>query len=276
MRGPDAAEADENHTMAHDEKHDEHGHGEAEGEHKKHKKHHPHRHEEHEHEEGWIVSFADNVLLMMGFFVIMLAMNMGPKGTASASKETEDRMADFAIAVREAFNSPVDMGSNAAGDQSLIRRMRERTTKGEVTTPGPDGRDQQAQTVRQTNIRGADGFVEFDQHATTLTESSNRTIRQMAERIVGKRWMVEIRGHSSKWESQRDQRVARELSYERAYSVAAELVKLGVKWDQIRLVASGDGAPVAARASSKDDARTNQRVEILILKEAMPDDAYSN
>ena len=40
------------------------------------------------HEEGhegapeWLISFADNVALMMGFFVILLAMNMGPKGSS--------------------------------------------------------------------------------------------------------------------------------------------------------------------------------------------------
>ena len=73
--------------------HDEHSGGRggksdahADTGHKKHKKHHPHAHEEHEHEEGWIVSFADNVLLQMGFFVILLAMNMGTKASGPVTE----------------------------------------------------------------------------------------------------------------------------------------------------------------------------------------------
>lgn len=41
-------------------------------------------HEEHEGAPEWLISFADNVALMMGFFVILLAMNMGPKGGGEA------------------------------------------------------------------------------------------------------------------------------------------------------------------------------------------------
>lgn len=260
--------------MAHEEKKNEHA-AEAEGAHKKHKKHHPHRHEEHEHEEGWIVSFADNVLLMMGFFVIMLAMNMGPKGSAASSPESEDRLADMAIAVRAAFNNPLDLSSTKPDDQALIRRMRERMAQGNVATPGPEGKDSTPQTVRPTDFRGNDGFVEFDQESTDISEVGMRTLRQMAERISGKRWMIEIRGHASKFETWRDRQKARDLSYRRAYVVGETLVSMGVKWDQIRLVSSGDSAPMVGRARTAEDARTNQRAEVLILKEAMPEDLYN-
>lgn len=265
--------------MAHDEHKQEGGQGDAhaEGGHKKHKKHHPHRHEEHEHEEGWIVSFADNVLLMMGFFVIMLAMNMGPKGKSDAEGATasSDRMLDLAIAVRAGFNNPLSLDSKDPNDQALIRRMRERMSNGEVVTPGPDGRDHSAQTLRPTDYFGNDGLVQFDQDSTALNDAAKTTIRQMAERITGKQWMVEVRAHASRWESRRDQRRAHQLSHDRAYSVASELIRQGVKWEQLRLVSAGDNAPAVARAGTAEQGRTNQRVEIMILQEAMPADALS-
>ncbi len=117
---------------------EEHGDGHAEGErHAKHGGHGPGGHGG-EHEEGgcpeWMISFADNTALMMGLFVILLAMNMGPKATAvmggepsevetSASPQTES-MLDFAISVREAFNNPVDMGSSEPRDEALRERIR--------------------------------------------------------------------------------------------------------------------------------------------------------
>jgi flagellar motor protein MotB len=265
--------------MAHDEHKQGAGHGDAhaEGGHKKHKKHHPHRHEEHEHEEGWIVSFADNVLLMMGFFVIMLAMNMGQKGTSDSagSDSPSDRMLDLAIAVRAGFNNPLSLDSKDPADQALIRRMRERLSKGEVITPGPDGRDHSSQTLRPTDYFGNDGLVQFDQDSAALNEAGKLTIRQMAERITGKQWMVEVRAHSSRWESRRDPRRAHQLAHDRAYAVATELTRQGVKWEQLRLTSSGDAAPAVARSASAEQGRTNQRVEIMILQESMPADALS-
>lgn len=252
---------------------DDHG-----GEHKKHKKHHPHRHEEHEHEEGWIVSFADNVLLMMGFFVILLAMNMGPKGSSDGppGETAEDRIADVAIAVREAFHNPVSMMSLAPEDQPLIRRLRAKAMQSNTSSPNPDGESNESQTVRPTDWSGEGAFVQFDERDFLLSEDARTTIAQISQRIVGTRWMVEVRGHASNWETWRDTKKARDLAYERSWAVASELVRNGVKWEQIRLVSSGSCAPVIARARTQDEAQTNQRTEILVLKEVMPPDPYSD
>jgi len=252
--------------------------GEAHGEHKKHKKHHPHLHEEHEHEEGWIVSFADNVLLMMGFFVILLAMNMGPKGSSDgpAGETADDRIADVAIAVREAFHNPVSMDSAIAEDQPLIRRLRARASRGNVNTDSPDGDMQDVQSIRPTDWAGEGGFVQFEERESLLSEDARATIAQISKKVVGTRWMVEVRGHASKWETWRDNKKARDLAYQRAWSVGTELVQNGVTWEQIRLVSSGDSAPAIARARTQGEAQTNQRTEILVLNEVTPADPYSN
>ncbi len=90
----------------------------------------------HEHREGapeWLISFADNVTLMMGFFVILLAFNMKPanKGTGGGTGEgptggVPADLVDFSVAVRSAFNNPVDLSSVDPIDLPLIRRILER------------------------------------------------------------------------------------------------------------------------------------------------------
>src|SRR3954465_1217641 len=72
-------------------------------------------HEEaHEGAPEWLISFADNVALLMGFFVILLAMNMGPKHAAvqGGVKGEEgaggrDPSMDAILSIREAFHSPL-------------------------------------------------------------------------------------------------------------------------------------------------------------------------
>jgi outer membrane protein OmpA-like peptidoglycan-associated protein len=261
----------------HDEsKSPDHGDG---GEHKKHKKHHAHgAHAEHEHEEGWIVSFADNVLLMMGFFVILLAMNMGPKGSSAGEpgETAEDRLLDVAIAVREAFHNPVSMGSMVPDDQPLVRRLKTRQSKGEAKPTATEPAKQSTPAVRPTDWAGDGGFVQFTEKDILLDKDAKETIAQIATRIAGTRWMVEVRGHASKWETWRDTKKARDLAYQRAWAVGNELVANRVSWDQIRLVSSGDSAPIIAKARTASEAQTNQRTEILILNEATPADPYSN
>jgi flagellar motor protein MotB len=254
------------------------GHGGGGGHKKKH--HHHGSHPEHEHEEGWIVGFADNVLLQMGFFVILLAMNMGPKGggaegPAQGEAAANTRMLDFAIAVREAFNSPVDLDSTSPDDQPLIRRLRERLNQGDTTSPGVDGNNRQVQSVRPNDWTGKDAYVDFKDSSAELSEVARTIIKQASEQIAGTYWMVEIRGHSSTLESFRNVEKSRKISYDRAWAVAQELSQHGVRWEQMLIVAAGDIAPVRAMASTARDHEANQRAEILITRTTMPSDPYS-
>jgi flagellar motor protein MotB len=266
---------------------DEHG-----KEHKKHKKHghggHGGGHEEHE--EGvpeWIVSFADNALLQMGFFVILLALNLGAKAQGptdegdktSAQKASENAWIDFQIAVREAFNNPVDMASGKPEDLPLIRRLLEKMAAektGQSVDENIVGEDKNAQSQRQSPFVDPANRVEFAERSSDLSDAARTIIAAVARKHAGTQWVVEVRGHASALETFRDVEQSRRLSYERAWAVGQALVAEGLTWKRIRLSAAGDSDPAtSARARTDSEHASNQRVEIFVLPEAVAPDPYN-
>lgn len=111
------------------------GHGDEGSGKKKHGGHggggHGAPHEEHEGAPEWLISFADMVMLMMGFFVILFALNVQPKGgnPGGAGEEAEGvalspAQLDYVIALRHAFNNPVDPMGMDPDDARLRERMK--------------------------------------------------------------------------------------------------------------------------------------------------------
>lgn len=272
------AEHEEKHGEGHEEGHGGGSHGGG--------SHGPAGHGGGEHEESgapeWLISFADNVALMMGFFVILLAMNMGPKATAvqggepgeseNGGRAAEDYKTDFAIKIREAFN-PIDMNSTNPAEAKF--RARKRELEGTKKEDGPEGSAQRAQSVRPTDISNLGGFVLFEDKNTTISSAADSTITAIAKKLRDQRWVVELRGHVSPFESGRSPEVAMALSYERSMQVGRALARLGIPWSQLRVIACGEGDRVVGRSSNHEDDRRNQRVEIMVTKEALPDDAFS-
>ncbi len=249
------------------------------------KKHHPAHAPHEEHEEGWIVSFADNVLLQMGFFVILLALNIGPKGGgvegdgdgsgAPGTESVDARMMDFAIEVRSAFNSPLDINSKNPADAPLIRRLKERRGKADDGVSSEKGDVDRAQHVRPGLPSSLGAVISFDDNAATISAAAKGTLEETAAKLQGSRSMVEVRGHASAAESRRDPRVARDLSYARAYSAAELLVESGMVWRQLRVVSAGETDPALPRATTRTEHRGNQRVEIVVLEEITPPDEFT-
>ena len=54
-------------------------------------------------------------------------------------------------------------------------------------------------------------------------------------------------------------------------AVATALVAAGAEWGQLRLIACGDNDRLKAVAYSEPEQQLNQRVEIIVTDEAMPD-----
>lgn len=269
-----------------DEHKDEHGHADG-GAHKGGGHGHGGGHGGGGHEEGhegapeWLISFADNVALMMGFFVILLAMNMkeptsgGIGGKEKFGGQPDSRMVDTAIAVREAFNSPVNLNSLDEVDQPLIKRIKEKKAAAESHDKAPRGDQDSVQSIRPGDYYKLGGSVTFEESASVLSGEAREKLRSIAEHARGQKFVVEIRGHASAAESYPSLEQGFELSYRRAYAAAGELVEHGIKWSQIRIVASGSTDRVAPTEYKPDAYRVNQRAEIVLTDDTRGASAFS-
>lgn len=256
------------------------------GEHKKHRSgghgggHGGGGHEEaHEGAPEWLISFADNVALMMGFFVILLAMNMskqavgggGSKGDTGQVMEEKTQMLDFALAVREAFNNPVDINSGDPREQELVDRLRQKAGKSETTDPGVKGHEQDVQSIRPSEYYAVSGNVSFAENSNEVTSLNQRAIADVADKMRGLNLVVDVRGHVSSVEAARGPEAASRLSFERAQAVARTLAEAGVDWWRMRLVLAADHDRIDRYPRNSAADRANARVEIILTDEVVPE-----
>ncbi len=276
-----------------DAKHDQHGkkdagHGGGKGDDGGHKKKHGGHgggghgggaHEEHEGAPEWLISFADMVMLMMGFFVILFALNVQPKGgNPGGAGEESDGVAlspaqlDYVIALRRAFNNPVDPDGMDPEDARLREHIRERSEgdAGDSEDPGVSGKERNVTTVRpgERSARGTN--VMFASGSSTLSNAGQKIVDDLAKRIDGQSTIVEVYGHVGAGESVGDSERAMKLSLDRALSVSKRLVAGGLDYWRIRIRGAGDGDRVEPFPSGASADAHNQRVEIEVLDKSAP------
>lgn len=233
-------------------------------------------HEEHEGAPEWLISFADNVMLQMGFFVILLALNLKPviSGTGPEKGEGPDagptpEMLDWVIAVREAFNNPVQLDSTDPKDAALVARLAERLNQGQSRELGPEGRHDAVETIRQTEYFGMGGVVPFEHSSAELSETGRRKVKEIADRVRGLRTILDVRGHCAAAEAFDKPDQGMQLSYERALVVARALVEHGIGWERLRLIGCANNDRVKPQEYDKFAVEANRRVEVVATSDTV-------
>jgi flagellar motor protein MotB len=195
-------------------------------------------HEEaHEGAPEWLISFADNTALIMGFFVILLALNMAPKGGATGEGATgtgpSDGELDWAIGVREAFHNPVRIDSTNPRERQMVERLKRRAASksgkglGSGTAGTDDTKSQESTDIEKAmqelqtqignsmeqgiegeypsvkNIRDGleytiGGQVSFESGRADLLEGARRELDAFAEVIQGMNTKIRIQGHAAR------------------------------------------------------------------------------
>ena len=183
-------------------------------------------------------------------------------------------MLDGAIAIREAFNNPVNLASSSPTDIPLIRRIIQRR-EGTAVEDGPPGDKQNVQSVRPTDYYRTGGLVSFGANSADVDMAGQAVISQIARQYKGRKSIIEVRGHTSVGESFVPEDKGMRLSFDRAMAVFKRLVEAGLDPAQMRVVAVGAGD--AASPIARDDAarKNNQRAEIIVTDENMPADPYA-
>jgi flagellar motor protein MotB len=238
------------------------------------------------HEEGhegapeWLISFADNVALLMGFFVILLAMNMGPKADPTQGGVKGEHGGGFPadpameaiIGIRDAFHTKLD--PNDPDDLKILKYKMQRDA-GRANEPGIPGSFTDVQAIQKGAFKQVTGSVLFDDGSALISPAARKTIGEVATKIRDQRWIIDVRGHVSPFESMRDNTKAMNLSHERAMAVAQALVESGLRWESLRVVACGSNDRVVARTFDAQEDRSNQRVEVVVTNEPVPADPYA-
>lgn len=239
-------------------------------------------HEEHEGVPEWMISFADNTALMMGLFVILLAMNMGPKATSVMGGEPSDKqsypnssnnnMLDLVIGLRSAFNNPVDIESGNPKEAALRKRIFER--QGAANTKVIQDKDapREGGAVRDTDYTEVGARIDFDDGTSLLTQRARQSIADLAHQLGETRYVIEVRGHASPFETFMNVEKGMGLAFERSMAVARELAAQGIRWNQLRVVACGDNERVVARTYNRAEDNANQRAEVILTRDLVQGD----
>ena len=218
----------------------------------------------------WIFTFADLVMLMMGFFVILwvLKPSADPKiDPARASHEMESYYGTIGD-IKGGFGWEPDPTSTNPIDQAVIRR-RERNGpngKGKVEREikGAQGTDPEVTTIRPGQQATVGGRLLFEKGDAKLQPETTRAIDEIAKTIRGHRNIVLVKGHTSRDDFPDDISAVKQmdLSIRRAQLVADRLTSQGVEPEILRVQGCSIFEPVRQRAYSADSQSNNRRVEV--------------
>lgn len=219
----------------------------------------------------WIFTFADLVMLMMGFFVILWVLKPNP-GKDSKPQEQQEEWLKVVAAIRGSFGYIADPKSSDPVDRILLRmRQHEKPDEGagkggdtRVKRRGAEGTDPEVTTVRQGHQAAVGGRLLFEAGDAKLTPDTARSLDWIAEYIRGHRNIMLVKGHTALDDfpdtSSPTQRM--DLSIRRAQAVADYLTSHGVSPEMLRVQGCSTFEPVAQQAYSSDVLAQNRRVEV--------------
>ena len=225
----------------------------------------------------WLISFADMVMLLMGFFVILFALNVQPKGgnaggggeeSEGAAMEVQDIDPELIEAVRRAFHNPLD--PDDPKDARVLEAIRKRGA-GEASTTGVRGLEQDVRSPRDIDYFGEGTDVPFGFKSLTMSPQADSIIKEFAASQAGRRNIIEVRGHASEPEAFNRPGEGRQIAWTRANIVVEHLEAAGIPAGRIRVQVSGTSEPRRDQLGLDTRSGEDARVELLVRRDAAGD-----
>jgi flagellar motor protein MotB len=219
----------------------------------------------------WIFTFADLVMLMMGFFVILWVLKPAP-GKADTPEANEEWL-KLVAKIREAFDYLPDPQSKDPVDQLMLLQKLQNMKplkgpgdggKTKIERKGADGDQPEVVSVRRGSQAIVGSRVLFDPGSATLSTNSKKILDQIALLIKGHKNIMLVRGHASldDYPESTDAQQQLDLSIRRAKVVADYLVSHGVAPEILRVLGCSTYEPVIQRAYTPELKQVNRRVEV--------------
>jgi flagellar motor protein MotB len=220
----------------------------------------------------WIFTFADLVMLMMGFFVILWVLKPNPGKKGSDNDSENDYVVKIAASIRAGFDYVPNPQSRDPVDRQMIIDGLSRTHppgegkkgKSEIEPKGAVGTEPDVTSIRPSNHATEGGKMLFDRGSDVLSDQTKQELDQVAEMIRGHRNIVMIKGHTSLDDlpdGATDQQKM-DLSLRRAQAAADYLGQKGVEPRAIRVQGCSTFEPLTEREYTQDSQTLNRRVEV--------------
>jgi flagellar motor protein MotB len=219
----------------------------------------------------WIFTFADLVMLMMGFFVILWVLK--PAGNPkSGAAESEDFEVKAFAAIRGAFGyEPNPQSKDPVDMQMILDRLEQLKipdgpgdggkTKVKESTIGTDPEVTSIRVGRQSVVGSRMIFAQGD---AKLSVPTLKMLDQIADQIRGHRNIVMVKGHTSLDDFGDNATAAQkmDLSLRRAQIIADYLTAHGVTPDILRVQGCSTFEPVVQHEYTAISKEQNRRVEV--------------
>jgi flagellar motor protein MotB len=219
----------------------------------------------------WIFTFADLVMLLMGFFVILWVLKPAPNPKTSPA--ADDQWIKAEASIREAFGYIPKPASNDPVDMMMILKKMESMKipsgpgdGGETTIrrQGAVGTDPEVTSIRVGKQAVVGGRLLFAPNDAKLLPATLKMLDQIALQVRGHRNIVLVKGHTS-LDDLGDSATAEQkmdLSLRRAQAVADYLTAHGVEPDILRVQGCSIFEPVVQREYTPLSQELNRRVEV--------------
>ena len=203
------------------------------------------------HEEGgghapmWIVSFADMVILLMSFFVLLLCQGQ-QKSTADEDllKILASIKLNFGYAPRPDSKDPIDI----AVMQVLSQKQKGGFSKSGQKWRSPAVEGQQEKKREQwVKAQSQVGMaIKFGRDSADILDSNSELLEEIAEAVRHHFRDVIVQGHCTAEEAMNDPLEGDEIAFHRAMAVKRALVARGVAARRLYAVSLSNNASVSA------------------------------
>ncbi len=221
----------------------------------------------------WIFTFADLVMLMMGFFVILWVIKP-PPGKNQDQQAVDEKWLKMVGEIRAAFGyipnpqskDPVDLMMLLKQIEQMPPIPKGRGAGGEtrIKRDGAEGTDPEVTSIRDGRHATVGGRQLFETGSAQLTTPTTHALAQVAEQVRGHYNIIVVKGHTSldDFPDGASPELKMDLSLKRAQAVSNFLTGHGVDPAILRVQGCSTFEPIVQRTYTPDAQLQNRRVEV--------------